>query len=108
MAEFLIESGRRANRSWLENQLRVWSDQHRKENVEAMWNLCDKIVAARKAHPQHDSVDLLDTMLNAVDPETGEKMSDDNIKANMITFLVCESSSNEPVIHRLIFLDCGP
>jgi len=96
MAEFLIESGKRANRLWLENQLRVWSDRQRKENVEAMWSLCDTIVAARKAHPQHDSHDLLDTMLNTVDSETGERMSDENIKSNMITFLVREFSFNRP------------
>jgi cytochrome P450/NADPH-cytochrome P450 reductase len=88
MAEVLIESGRRANRTSIESYLRVFSAQKNKENVEAMWKLCDELVAERKAHPQPDSKDLLNTMLNVTDPVTGEKLSDENIRFNMVTFLV--------------------
>jgi len=88
MAEVLIESGQRSSRTWIENNLRWWSNQHTQENIDAMWGLCDKLVADRKAHPQPDNKDLLNTMLTTADPETGEKLSDENIRYNMVTFLV--------------------
>jgi len=90
MAEVLIEAGRRANRTSIETQIRVFSAKHTKENIEAMWKLCDDLVAERKAHPQPDSKDLLNTMLNTPDPVTGEKLSDENIRFNMVTFLVSQ------------------
>jgi len=88
MAEVLVESGRRANRTSIESYLRVFSAQKSKENVEAMWKLCDELVAERKAHPQPKSNDLLNTMLNITDPVTGERLTDENIRFNMVTFLV--------------------
>lgn len=91
MAETLVESGKRASRTWVENHLRIWSAQHTQENINAMWGLCDQLVAERKAYPQPDNRDLLNTMLTATDPETGEKMSDENIRFNMVTFLVRQS-----------------
>jgi cytochrome P450/NADPH-cytochrome P450 reductase len=89
MSEVLIEAGRRANRTSIENHLRIFAAQHTKENVEDMWKLCDDLVAERKANQQPDSTDLLNTMLNSVDPVTGEHLTDTNIRFNMVTFLVC-------------------
>jgi cytochrome P450/NADPH-cytochrome P450 reductase len=88
MAEVLIESGRRANRTSIETHFRIFSAEQNKHNVESMWKLCDELVAERKAHPQPESKDLLNTMLNTKDPVTGEKLSDENIRFNMVTFLV--------------------
>jgi hypothetical protein len=34
-------------------------------------------------------------MLDGRDPETGEKMSEENIRHNMVTFLVCCHTSHE-------------
>lgn len=88
MAEVLLESGRRSNRTAIENQLHYASEQHRQENVQKMHKLCDELVAERKQNPQPDAKDLLNTMLTVVDRETGEKLSDENIRFNMVTFLV--------------------
>lgn len=88
MASVLLESGKKANRPALLQRLYYRSEQERQEQVKKMWELCDQIVADRKKHPQPDNHDLLNTMLNTVDRETGEGLSDENIRFQMATFLV--------------------
>lgn len=88
MTDVLRESGKRANRLALENKLRIFAAAQTKENVEAMHKLCDEIIAERIAHPQPGANDLLNPMLEGKDPETGEKMSRENVRFNMVTFLV--------------------
>ena len=48
----------------------------------------DGIIAARRAHPDPDAKDLLNLMLTAVDPETGERLDDLNIRYQVLTFLI--------------------
>ena len=68
-----------------------------------MWSLCDRLAAERKAHPKPESKDLLNTMLNATDPETGEKLSDENIRFNMVTFLVAGHETTSGTLSFLMY-----
>jgi len=88
MAEVLLESGKRANRTEVQNLMYHSAEQKRQENVQKMHALSDEIIAERKRNPKPEVKDLLNTMLNATDRETGEKLSDENIRYNMCTFLV--------------------
>jgi hypothetical protein len=88
MGAALIEAGKRANRPLIENYLRRGSAEELQKNIQSMWKLCDELVAERKRNPQPGARDLLDTMLSASDPQTGERLSDENIRFNMVTFLV--------------------
>ena len=88
MAEVLVESGKRSNRPAIENRLRIWSAAHNQENVALMHKLCDDLVADRKKNPKPDANDLLNVMLYTKDPVTGEGLSDENIRFQMVTFLV--------------------
>ena len=88
MADVLLESGKRANQPALMKAWNYKSEQTRQDNVKKMWDVCDSIVQDRKLRPQPDNNDLLNTMLNGVDKETGEKLSDENIRYQMATFLV--------------------
>jgi cytochrome P450 / NADPH-cytochrome P450 reductase len=45
------------------------------------------VVAERKANPREVN-DLLNVMLHSRDPDTGEKMSDELIRFEMMTFLL--------------------
>ena len=83
----LLESGKRAGRTSIEKRMRIWSQQKYDEEIRYTWKICDEIVAERKAHPRPVN-DLLNTMLNARDPDTGEKMSDELIRYEMMTFLL--------------------
>lgn len=88
MTDVLVESGKRATRFDIENRLRIFSAAQNLENVKAMHALCDEIIQDRIDHPQPDSIDLLNPMLYGKDPVTGEKMSLENVRHNMVTFLV--------------------
>jgi cytochrome P450 / NADPH-cytochrome P450 reductase len=48
----------------------------------------DGIIAERRAHPDPDAKDLMNLMLTAVDPETGERLDDLNIRYQVLTFLI--------------------
>lgn len=88
MAEVLVESGKRASRTAVENHLRIFSAAQNEQNIASMHKLCDELVADRKANPKPEVNDLLNIMLTAKDPVTGEGLSDENIRFQMVTFLV--------------------
>ena len=50
--------------------------------------MVDGIIAGRRANPDPDAKDLLNLMLTAVDPETGERLDDLNIRYQVLTFLI--------------------
>lgn len=56
-------------------------------DIEEMNTLVDGIIAARRAHP-NGGKDLLNLMLSAIDPETGEGLDDLNIRYQVLTFLI--------------------
>lgn len=58
------------------------------ENVKELHRQCDEIVAERRAHPDPEAKDLLNNMILDKDPKTGEQLSDDNIRFQMVTFLI--------------------
>ena len=56
-------------------------------DIEEMNALVDGIIADRRKHPT-DGKDLLNLMLTAVDPDTGEQLDDINIRYQVLTFLI--------------------
>lgn len=56
-------------------------------DIAAMNALVDGIIADRRARPT-DTNDLLNLMLTAADPETGETLTDLNIRYQVLTFLI--------------------
>lgn len=88
MAHVLLLSGRRGNRTDLENKLHYWEERDRQANVKTMHEVAESIVEERKARPKPDAKDLLNTLIQGVDKETGETLSQQNIINNMVTFLV--------------------
>lgn len=53
-----------------------------------MHDLCDSLVEERINNPQPEIDDLLNVMLTEEDPETHTKLSKENIRFQMATFLV--------------------
>jgi cytochrome P450/NADPH-cytochrome P450 reductase len=56
-------------------------------DIAEMNALVDGIIAERRLHP-NDGKDLLNLMLSAVDPESGEGLDDINIRYQVLTFLI--------------------
>ncbi|GAB7345541.1 hypothetical protein MBLNU457_3854t1 [Dothideomycetes sp. NU457] len=87
MVNFLHECGQRPRRpgflsAFYRNQeYSYWKD------IDYMRTLSRELVENRKKHPE-DKKDLLNAMINGVDQRTGEKLNDESIIDNMITFLI--------------------
>ncbi|HEU0044344.1 bifunctional cytochrome P450/NADPH--P450 reductase [Sphingomonas sp.] len=56
--------------------------------IAEMNTLVDGIIAERRRNPDAAAKDLLNLMLTAVDPETGERLDDLNIRYQVLTFLI--------------------
>ena len=87
----LWEASRRATRSAFENWIRIWSWREFQAQTAKMHSICDAIVAERKKNPK-DVDDLLNVMLLSSDKETGDRLSDENIRFQVETFLVSAAS----------------
>jgi cytochrome P450/NADPH-cytochrome P450 reductase len=93
LGQVLIETGLRTNRLPITNEFHIRSKKLMMENIAAMHKVCDEIVAERKAHPRPDVDDLLNVMLFAKDPVTGKGFTDENIRYQMVTFLVSKTNT---------------
>ncbi|MFD8103104.1 cytochrome P450 [Nocardia fluminea] len=69
----------------------------------------DDIIEARKGHPHREYRDILDLMLDSVDPETGERLDTVNIRNQILTFLVAGSeTSANTIAFALHYLSTRP
>ncbi|KAF3036352.1 hypothetical protein E8E12_008017 [Didymella heteroderae] len=103
MANVLLECGRRSNRLSVENKLRIFSATKLNGDIAKMHALCNEIIADRVANPRPDAQDLLNTMLNGVDPKTGEKMTQESTRYNMVTFLVAGHETTSGTLGFLFY-----
>lgn len=88
MGDFLTECG---NRNQRPGMLPEWV--YRKANekfngdIKTMRDIADQVIEARRKTPSGRK-DLLGSMLEGVDKRTGERLSDENITNQLITFLI--------------------
>ncbi|KAG5916460.1 hypothetical protein E4U42_007658, partial [Claviceps africana] len=88
MGDFLTEAGQRNRRpSFAPNFLYRAANEKYARDIAIMRDTADGVVANRKKNPS-DRKDLLNAMLNGVDRVTGERLSDENITHQLITFLI--------------------
>ncbi|KAF3037153.1 hypothetical protein E8E11_005303 [Didymella keratinophila] len=86
LASFLNINGDRAKRSAVLQPLCVLENHKYWGSIERLRETGYAVISARKMHPS-DKKDLLNAMLHGIDPESGERMTDDSVVNNMITFL---------------------
>ncbi|KAL6704826.1 hypothetical protein ACN47E_007630 [Coniothyrium glycines] len=87
MGDFLKVSGVRARRDPITQLFYRTESQKYWDDIELLRKTSEDVIKTRRDNPT-DKKDLLNGMLNGVDPKTGKKMSDENIMNNMITFLI--------------------
>lgn len=87
MSDFLLESGMRLLRPKFMNIFFRSATKKYFADIALMRKTAQDVIDARKQNPS-DRNDLMSAMLNGVDPKTGQKLSDDAIIDNLITFLV--------------------
>lgn len=89
MVRSLLESGARGRRLPAQTKLMVHRQHQYDEDRELMFGIVDQLIAERQAHPLPDGQhDILDTMLSAQDPTTGERLSLENVRYQLVTFLI--------------------
>ena len=87
MVGFLVESGRRTQRSRIGAFLNPQFQRQYDQDIATMRSVAVEVVARRRANPSGKK-DLLNAMLFGKDPQTGERLTDESIMDNMITFLI--------------------
>ncbi|MBN3522619.1 bifunctional cytochrome P450/NADPH--P450 reductase [Paenibacillus apiarius] len=88
MVRALDEAMSQLQRLGIQDKLMVITKRQFMHDMQAMFSLVDRIIAERKAHGDQGGNDLLAHMLNGKDPETGEALDDENIRYQIITFLI--------------------
>ncbi|AXJ09704.1 bifunctional cytochrome P450/NADPH--P450 reductase [Arthrobacter sp. PM3] len=89
MVRALVESRDRARRLPVQNKIMLRRRHQLEEDNALMFEVAEQIISDRRRNPSpagHE--DILDTMLTAADPVTGERLSDENIRYQMVTFLI--------------------
>ncbi len=82
--------------------------QHR-DDIAVAQRLVDDIVVTRRGGEAPRSGDLLDLMLSTADPATGERLPDQNIRNQILTFLVAGQETSAGVMaFALHFLSTHP
>jgi cytochrome P450/NADPH-cytochrome P450 reductase len=88
MGDFLAECSRRNRRpGFAPNFLYRAANEKFFNDIAIMRDTANAVVAERKRNPS-DRKDLLAAMLEGVDPQTGEKLTDASVTDQLITFLI--------------------
>lgn len=96
--EAMEQSGRLPIADKLMIKRRKEFDQH----VDFMKQLVDDIIQERRKQDKTGD-DLLSLMLHAEDPETGERLSDENIRYQIITFLIAGHETTSGLLSFAIY-----
>lgn len=89
MVRALTEAGERTERLPGVQPLLLGTNRRYRDDIATMREITERIVASRAARPADERPDdLLERMLSAADPLTGEKLSEENVRYQMATFLI--------------------
>ena len=89
MVDALAEAGARTRRPELASKMLLRTRRAYEDDLELMREVADSLIAERKRDPDAaQKKDLLGLMLQGRDPVTGEGLSDENIRFQLVTFLI--------------------
>ncbi|AVH57637.1 MULTISPECIES: bifunctional cytochrome P450/NADPH--P450 reductase [Streptomyces] len=88
LLEALVESMRRSQELPSLTALRKADDKKYRENIRLMRDLVESVIKERREGKGSGEDDLLGLMLEATDPETGKGLDDDNVRDQVVTFLI--------------------
>ncbi|KAL4787174.1 cytochrome P450 [Aspergillus varians] len=87
MGDFLTEAGEKSRRPPLPGVFFRGRDQKFQDDITVLRDTAQGVLEARRAG-KSDRNDLLAAMLRGVDSQTGQRMTDESIMDNLITFLI--------------------
>ena len=105
MVGALKESGQRARRPGLVSNLMLSTTRQYQADADLMCGVAKELIDERRRDPKGaEKRDLLNLMLNGVDPVTGEKLDDENIGYQMITFLIAGHETTSGLLSFATYL----
>ncbi|MFN4100271.1 MAG: bifunctional cytochrome P450/NADPH--P450 reductase, partial [Pararhodobacter sp.] len=110
MSGALAEAGLRAKRPDIANTMMLPSRRQYEADLALMKRVAETIIEERRAEGRvGERGDLLDIMLTGRDPETGEGLPDDNIRHQLVTFLIAGHETTSGLLSfALYFLMRSP
>ncbi|QUX31210.1 cytochrome P450 [Nocardiopsis akebiae] len=89
MVRALVEAGERTERLPGVQPLLARTNRQYQDDITTMQDIIEQIITSRtRQSPGERPDDLLERMLSAADPLTGEKLSEENIRYQLATFLI--------------------
>jgi len=105
MVDALKEAGNRTRRPELINRAMLSSERRYMADIKELHEVADQLIAERRRDPRaHEKDDLLARMLSAKDPVTGEKLSDENVRFQMVTFLIAGHETTSGLLSFALYL----
>mgnify|MGYP000013382497 CR=1 FL=1 len=105
MVEALVEAEARGRRPGFVNKLLRGRHRTYESNAQLMQQVADELIAERKRDPNRASKkDLLNIMLEGRDVVTGEGLSDENIRHQLVTFLIAGHETTSGLLSFAIYL----
>jgi cytochrome P450/NADPH-cytochrome P450 reductase len=105
MVGALAEAGARARRPDLANRLLAPGRRRYEADLAMIRSVADTLIAERRADPAAASRDdLLNLMLYGRDQATGEALSDENIRYQMVTFLIAGHETTSGLLSFALYL----
>src|SRR5262249_102800 len=105
MVGALDEAGARGRRPEIASRLMLHAKRRYGADIALMNQVADTLIAARNRDPEATSRhDLLNLMLNGRDPDSGEGLSEENIRYQMVTFLIAGHETTSGLLSFAIYL----
>jgi len=105
IVDALVESGARSSRPEIATKLMVSTRRKYEADIKLMHQVCDTLIAERRADPERGKKkDLLALMLQGRDSATGEGLSDENVRYQIITFLIAGHETTSGLLTFAIYL----
>ncbi|MFC0524614.1 bifunctional cytochrome P450/NADPH--P450 reductase [Pontibacillus salicampi] len=103
MVRALDEAMNQSQRLGIQNKLSVKAKRQFQQDAEDMFKLVDELIKERKTRGNQGEDDLLSHMLEGLDPQTGEQLSDENIRFQIITFLIAGHETTSGLLSFAIY-----
>ena len=103
MVRALDEAMSQTQRLGIQDKLMIKSKKQFREDIQYMFSLVDEMIAERKQNGDQGEDDLLSHMLKGVDPETGVSLDVENIRFQIITFLIAGHETTSGLLSFAIY-----
>ncbi len=105
MVDALDEAGQRGRRPNVLSNLMVSKKRKYEADQVVLSRVAEQLIAERRQDPKGQGKhDLLNVMLNGVDTVTGEKLSDENIRFQLVTFLIAGHETTSGLLSFATYL----